>query len=75
MGIFQPSNPQETASQIKDKKRSGHNIWAKEEISPEYSNLSYDSHKEILDKLFIKESNMISINDINQNDKDAIMDI
>ncbi len=49
--------------------------YAKEEINPEHSDLSYDSHKEVLDKLFTKESNMISINDINQNDYNAIMDI
>ena len=46
-----------------------------EEISPEYSNLSCDSHKEVLDKLFAKYSNMNIINDINQNENNEIMDI
>ena len=46
-----------------------------EEISPEYSNLSCDSHKEVLDKLFAKYSNMNIINDINQSDNNEIMDI
>ena len=46
-----------------------------EEISPEYSNLSCDSHKEVLDKLFAKYSTMNIINDINQSDNNEIMDI
>ena len=46
-----------------------------EEISPEYSTLSCDSHKEVLDKLFAKYSNMNIINDINQNENNEIMDI
>ena len=72
MGVHFPKNKQEALDWVKVGERLPH---AKEEISPEYSNLSYDSHKEILDKLFIKESNMISINNINQNDNDSIMDI
>ena len=39
--------------------------FAKEEISPKYSNLSCDSHKEVFDKLFDKESNINIINDTN----------
>ena len=72
MGVHFPKNKQEALDWVKVGERLPH---AEEEISPEYSNLSYDSHKEVLDKLFIKESNIISINDINQNDNDAIMDI
>ena len=52
-------------------------VWDRqnEEISPEYSNLSCDSHKEVLDKLFDKYSNMNIINDINPSDNNEIMDI
>ena len=39
--------------------------FAKEEINPKYSNLSCDSHKEVFDKLFDKESNINIINDTN----------
>ena len=46
-----------------------------EEISPEYSNLSCDSHKEVLDKLFDKNSNMNIIDDINPSENNEIMDI
>ena len=73
MGEYFPKNLHEASMMVKILKGEIH--CAEEEISPEYSNLSYDSHKEVLDKLFIKESNIISINDINQNDNDAIMDI
>ena len=59
------------------KRKQIRRVWhsKNEEISPEYSNLSCNSNKEVLDKLFAKYSNMNIINDINQNENNEIMDI
>lgn len=73
MGLTPPTLTHEDYVRIRQIRSTWHS--QNEEISPEYSNLSCDSHKEVLDKLFAKYSNMNIINDINQNENNEIMDI
>ncbi len=73
MGLTPPTLTHEDYVRIRQIRSTWHS--QNEEISPEYSNLSCDSHKEVLDKLFDKYSNMNIINDINPSDNNEIMDI